>query len=367
MIHLFCEGPLKTRASLRCLMLGRTFDHYRIVEEIGAGGMGVVYRARDERLNRDVALKILPSQTDSERRARANLIREAQTASALNHPYICIIHEVGEEDGHIFVAMEYVRGQTLAALLSQGPMRPPDILRYGSQPSMLGSIAMFYDRDLREAERRFKLAMELNPNWVPTYRGYAICMRAMGRPEEAIASMKHARDLDPLSVALNTSLGWEFYYAHHCAEAIEQFQTSIAMDPTFLFAQFGLASAYQQNHMEKEAMQAWQDYITASGNSALASELAKMYANSGYAAAMRMFRRKALELNTDAVRDSYVSPMVFAGLQATLGNRDKAFSWLAQADTERSSKLLDLKVDPDFDSLRGDPRFTELVSHIGLP
>ncbi|MGB7461521.1 MAG: hypothetical protein WBW14_01375, partial [Candidatus Acidiferrum sp.] len=80
-----------------------------------------------------------------------------------------------------------------------------------------------------------------------------------------------------------------------------------------------------------------------------------------------MFRSKALELNTDAARDSYVSPMVFAGLQATLGDKDKAFSWLARADTERSSKLLDLKVDPDFDSLRGDPRFTELVRHIGLP
>jgi len=81
---------------------------------------------------------------------------------------------------------------------------------------------------------------------------------------------------------------------------------------------------------------------------------------------MRMFRSKALELNTDAARDSYVSPMVFAGLQATLGDKDKAFSWLARADTERSSKLLDVKVDPDFDSLRGDPRFTELVRHIGL-
>ena len=159
------------------------------------------------------------------------------------------------------------------------------------------------------------------------------------------------------SVVFNTSLRWVFYYAHHYAEAIEPFQTSIAMDPTFLSAQLGLARAYQQNHMEKEAILAWH----------LASELAKIYASSGYAAAMRMFHSKALELNTDAARDSYVSPMVFAGLQATLGDKDKAFSWLARADTERSSKLLDLKVDPDFDSLRGDPRFTELVRHIGLP
>jgi TolB-like protein/DNA-binding winged helix-turn-helix (wHTH) protein/Tfp pilus assembly protein PilF len=255
-------------------------------------------------------------------------------------------------------------GPTVKALANQAILLDPEL---GLGQSMLGAMTMFYDRNLREAERIFKLAMELNPNWVPTYRGYAICMRAMGRPEEALAAMKHARDLDPLSVAMNTSLGWEFYYAHRYTEAIEQFRTSTAMDPTFLFAQFGLASAYQQNRMEKEAILAWQDYITASGNSDLASELAKIYVSSGYAATMRMFRLKALELNTDAARDSYVSPMVFAGLQATLGNKDKAFSWLAKADTERSSKLLDLKVDPDFDNLRGDPRFTELSRRIGLP
>jgi TolB-like protein/DNA-binding winged helix-turn-helix (wHTH) protein/Tfp pilus assembly protein PilF len=253
---------------------------------------------------------------------------------------------------------------SVKALANQALLLDPEL---GQGQAELGAIAMWYDRDLQAAERIYKLAMELNPNWVPTYRGYAICMRAMGRPDEAIASMKHARDLDPLSVALNASLGWEFYYAHHYPEAIEQFQTSIAMDPTFLFALFGLASAYQQNHMEKETILAWQDYITAAGNPNLASELAKIYASSGYAAAMRMFRLKALEFNTDAARDSYVSPMVFAGLQATLGNKDEAFSWLAQADAERSSKLLDLKVDPDFDSLRGDPRFTELVKHMGLP
>jgi tetratricopeptide (TPR) repeat protein len=146
------------------------------------------------------------------------------------------------------------------ALVNQALLLDPEL---GQEQSALGAIAMFYDRNLHEAQRIYRLSMELNPNWVSTYREYAICMRAMGRPDEAIASMKHARDLDPLSVVFNTSLGWEFYYAHHYAEAIEQFQTSIAMDPTFLSAQLGLASAYQQNHMEKEAILAWQDYITA--------------------------------------------------------------------------------------------------------
>jgi predicted Zn-dependent protease len=138
----------------------------------------------------------------------------------------------------------------------------------------------------------------------------------MGRPDEAIASMKHARDLDPLSVVFNTSLGWEFYYAHHYGEAIEQFQTSIAMDPTFLSAQLGLASAYQQNHIEKEAILAWQDYITASGNPGLASELAKIYASS--AAAAMQGSRQGLNSDRRCTRQLRI-PIAFAGLQATLG------------------------------------------------
>jgi len=139
------------------------------------------------------------------------------------------------------------------------------------------------------------------------------------------------------------------------------------MDPSYLEAQFGLASAYQQNGMEKQAIQAWQTYITALDGSNLASELGKTYATSGYAAAMRMFLQKALELNTEAARDSYISPMVFAGLHASLGNKDQAFAWLDKAYAEHSPKLLDLKLDPDFDSLREDPRYIELVRRIGLP
>jgi|SRR6267378_3700562 len=139
------------------------------------------------------------------------------------------------------------------------------------------------------------------------------------------------------------------------------------MDSSYLKARYGLANVYQQNHTEKEAILAWQGYITGSGSSALASELGRTYAISGYGAAMRKFRQKALELNTEAAKDSCVSPMVFAGLHAALGNKDEAFAWLDKAYSERSSKLLDLKLDPDFDSLRGDPRYTDLVRRIGLP
>jgi eukaryotic-like serine/threonine-protein kinase len=105
-------------------MIGRTLSHYQIVGEISRGGMGVVYRATDVHLGRDVALKVLPEDLvhDAERRER--LLHEARAASALEHPHIAVIHEVGEADGVTFIAMELIRGEKLSELLTRGPLRP---------------------------------------------------------------------------------------------------------------------------------------------------------------------------------------------------------------------------------------------------
>ena len=100
-------------------LIGSTLSHFRIVEQIGAGGMGVVYRARDEQLDRDVALKVLPNDiTDPDRLARFR--REARTVAALNHPNIVTLYSVEEADGVRFLTMELVEGQTLNAMLADG-------------------------------------------------------------------------------------------------------------------------------------------------------------------------------------------------------------------------------------------------------
>src|SRR5580698_6419347 len=125
-------------------MIDQLLGHYRIVAKIGEGGMGVVYRARDEVLQRDVAIKVVSGRTTGDTAAREFLLHEARASSALSHPNICTVYEVGEMGGELYIVMEFVEGKSLSALIARGALPVESVLRYGVQ--IAGALAHSHGR-----------------------------------------------------------------------------------------------------------------------------------------------------------------------------------------------------------------------------
>ena len=240
----------------------------------------------------------------------------------------------------------------------------PDL---GEAYAGLGSFDYLLDWNWPRAEKNLKRALELNPGDPGTHRAYSIYLRTMGRMEEAINESKQARLQSPLSVSLISALGWTYYYAHRWDDAITQFRQALERDGQYLSAHEGLVKCYQQKGMQKEAIQQLETELRTADDGELAQAVRNAYDKSGYMAGLRTLYTTRLEQYRYASHAMYVSPLVMADLYSMLDEKDEAFKWLEKAYEERSSKLTDLKIDPDFDNLHSDPRFSALVKKIGLP
>ena len=228
----------------------------------------------------------------------------------------------------------------------------------------LAHATYYYDRDWAGAEREFKKAIELNPNYPQAHFWYAVYLAVIVRREEALTEIRRAQDLDPLSLPINAWVGRILALNGQYDQAIEQLRKTLDMDPNFILAIHRLALVYEEKGMYDEAVAEFQHVLKLSGGRPLAvAGLARQYALMG--------KRDEAQKNLDALlqlwKERYVSPTMIALIYSALGNSDKAFEWLDTADKAHDLNIVRIKEDFRFNSLRSDPRFTALVRRIGIP
>jgi len=229
----------------------------------------------------------------------------------------------------------------------------------------LAHVLMNYDWNLAAAEKEFKRSLELKPDYATGHQWFAIhYLTATGRFDEAVQEMKRALELEPASLVMNTFMGMTLYYAGRYDEAIDQCRRTIEMDPNFPVAHWHLGLAYEQKQVLDAATEEFKKAISLSGGSPL------MKAALGRAYAKSQKQREANEMLNELnqlAQQQYVSAYELATIYLALSNEEEAFRLLAKAYAEHSFHLVNLNVSPQFQSVRSDPRFQDLVERIGLP
>jgi TolB-like protein/DNA-binding winged helix-turn-helix (wHTH) protein len=224
-----------------------------------------------------------------------------------------------------------------------------------------------YSWDFRGAEQEFRRALELNPSYANAHHWFSHYLVALGRMDESLAETNRALIFDPLDLSIQTHLGWHHYFAREYDQAIAPIHKALESDTSprsRTVPHAILGAVYEQKGMYDEAIVNFRDAIAQSGGFPVyVAQLAHAQAASGN-------RAEALRIVEELKRlpkDKYVPLEEIAAVYAALQQKETAFEWLEQAYQVRSASLINLKVDPRFDSLRSDQRFSDLVRRVGLP
>jgi DNA-binding winged helix-turn-helix (wHTH) protein/Flp pilus assembly protein TadD len=228
----------------------------------------------------------------------------------------------------------------------------------------LGFVKLYFDWDWADAEADFQRAIALDPNYAPSREWYSIFLLAAGRPEDGFREIQLARQPDPLSLPVNTDLGFHYYYTGRYGEAVKQLNFVLELNKEFPPAHLWLGRTYQELGRLNDALAEFQRV------DGKLPEWPVSIAARGYVAGLAGRTDEAQNTLTELRRlagkkfvTSYGVALVYAGL----GQKDSAFAWLDKAFDERSHWLIWLRLDPRWKELRSDPRFAELVRRVGYP
>ncbi len=227
----------------------------------------------------------------------------------------------------------------------------------------LAFIKLYYEWDWRGVEPEFTKALELNPNYDTAHHWFSHYLTAMGRNEESLAECQRALELNPTDVVLNQHLGWHYLMSRQYDQAVCQCRKTLEMDKDFLQAHRVLGLAYLYSGRHREAIAEFKETLALTEGGPVAKALlAQAYALSG----RKPDAKKMLSELAHQSKQRYVSSADIAAVFAALGEKDKSFQFLEKAYEEHSISLVNMKVDPAFDSFRSDPRFLLLLGRIGL-
>ena len=228
----------------------------------------------------------------------------------------------------------------------------------------LATAKFNYDWDWAGAAEGFQKAMQLDPSYATAYQRYSLYLSAMGKFDDSFEQIKKARELEPLSISINTAFGWRLYLAREYDRSIAQLRDTLEMDPASEWAHLNLGQAYEQKGQFSLAIEELQKALEISRSSPLTiSALAHAEALSGNHAGANKLLAQLEALS----KKQYVSPYYVAMVYLGLGKNDMAMNWLEKAYTDRSNGLVFLKVEPELDPLRANPRFVTLQSRLNFP